>query len=64
GATAPSPLAVSLGVRSVGLSAAQWSQLVERIASLQQPKVPTKPGSAAIRDPRASSTATGSARHH
>ncbi|MHB8492799.1 MAG: M23 family metallopeptidase, partial [Solirubrobacteraceae bacterium] len=58
GATAPSPLAVSLGVRSVGLSASQWSQLVERIATLPQPKVSTKPGSAAIRDPGSVSTSS------
>jgi len=61
GSTAPSPLAASLGIRSVGLSAAQWSQLVERISALQQPKVPTKPGSFAIRDP-GSSGSTG--KHH
>jgi hypothetical protein len=49
GQTAPSPLLAVSG----DLSAAQWNQLVERIGALQQPTVPAKPTSAAIRDPQA-----------
>jgi hypothetical protein len=46
GQTAPSPLAVSSE-----LSAAQWEQLLSRIAALPAPKVVTKPSSSAIPDP-------------
>jgi hypothetical protein len=49
GQTAPSPLLAVSG----DLSAAQWDQLVARIGALQEPTVPTKPTSAAIRDPQA-----------
>jgi hypothetical protein len=55
GATAPSPFAVSLGLGAAGspsVSASQWNQLLTRINGLQQPKVPTKPSSSAIRDPQ------------
>jgi hypothetical protein len=55
GATAPSPFAVSLGLGAAGspsVSASQWNQLLARINGLQQPKVPTKPTSSAIRDPQ------------
>jgi membrane-bound lytic murein transglycosylase B len=45
GQTAPSPLAVSSE-----LSAAQWEQLLSRIAALPAPKVVTKPSSSAILD--------------
>jgi membrane-bound lytic murein transglycosylase B len=45
GQTAPSPLAVSSE-----LSAAQWEQLLSRIAALPAPKVLTKPSSSAILD--------------
>jgi membrane-bound lytic murein transglycosylase B len=46
GQTAPSPLAVSSE-----LGAAQWEQLLARIAALPAPKVDTKPSSSAIPDP-------------
>jgi membrane-bound lytic murein transglycosylase B len=46
GQSAPSPLAVSSD-----LSAAQWEQLLARIAALPAPKVDTKPSSSAIADP-------------
>jgi soluble lytic murein transglycosylase-like protein len=45
GQTAPSPLAVSSE-----LGAAQWEQLLARIAALPAPKVDTKPSSSAIPD--------------
>jgi hypothetical protein len=51
GQPAPSPLAVT-----PELSAAQWDQLIARIATLQQPTVSAKPSSAAIRDPQAAPT--------
>jgi soluble lytic murein transglycosylase-like protein len=47
GRTAPAPV-----VTTSALSAAQWSQLMERIAALPVPTVATKPSSAAIADPR------------
>jgi soluble lytic murein transglycosylase-like protein len=47
GPAAPSPLA--LGDE---LSAAQWNQLIARIAKLAVPTVPVKPSSAAIPDPQ------------
>lgn len=51
GPTAPSPLAASLGIKSaVVLSASQWSKLIERIASIQQPQVPVRRSSAALPD--------------
>ncbi len=56
GATAPSPFAISLGVRSIALSAAQWSTLIERIASIQQPHVPVRRSSAALPDRSGSTT--------
>jgi hypothetical protein len=59
GATAPSPLAVSLGLRTVSLTTGQWNRLVERIAALPQPNVPTKPTSAAIKDPQGSAPQRG-----
>jgi hypothetical protein len=49
GQTAPSPQAVS-----AALSAAQWNQLVGRIAALPAPTVATKPSSSAIKDPKGS----------
>jgi hypothetical protein len=56
GATAPSPFTVGSGVTTAGgdsqLSAGQWNSLLARIGGLEQPKVPTKPSSAAIRDPK------------
>jgi membrane-bound lytic murein transglycosylase B len=45
GRTAPSPL-----VTTVALSAAQWNQLMTRVAALQIPTVAAKPSSAAIPD--------------
>jgi hypothetical protein len=54
GATAPSPFLVGSGVSSTGgaspLDSGQWNRLLARIGGLQQPKVPAKPTSAAIRD--------------
>jgi hypothetical protein len=47
GRTAPSPL-----VTTSALSAAQWNQLMERVAALPTPVVATKPSSAAIPDPK------------
>jgi Transglycosylase SLT domain len=47
GQTAPSPLAVS-----AALSAAQWNQLIGRVAALPAPTVATKPSSSAIKDPK------------
>jgi hypothetical protein len=65
GATAPSPFAIGGGEGSAGLgggealavsgedlTAAQWSQLVERIGALSEPTLSSKPSSAAIRDPQ------------
>jgi soluble lytic murein transglycosylase-like protein len=49
GQTAPSPFVVSRD-----LSAAQWNQLIARIAALPAPTVVAKPSSAAIRDPKGS----------
>ncbi|MFI5010395.1 MAG: hypothetical protein ACHQDY_09000, partial [Solirubrobacterales bacterium] len=51
GQPAPSPLALA-----PELSAAQWDQLIARIATLQEPTVSAKPSSAAIRDPQAAAT--------
>ena len=48
GSTAPAPL-----VSTTVLSSDQWGQLVTRIGSLPQPHVATKPGAAAIPDPKA-----------
>ncbi len=47
GRTAPSPL-----VTTSALSAAQWNQLMQRVAALPTPTVATKPSSAAIPDPK------------
>ena len=47
GKTAPSPL-----VTTAPLSAAQWNQLMDRVAALPIPTVSTKPSSAAIPDPK------------
>jgi soluble lytic murein transglycosylase-like protein len=47
GRTAPSPL-----VTTAPLSAAQWNQLMDRVAALPIPTVSTKPSSAAIPDPK------------
>ena len=47
GKTAPAPVAV-IG----GLSAAQWEQLVSRVAALPVPKIALKPSSSAIADPK------------
>jgi len=46
GRTAPPPL-----VGSGEATAAQWDQLIARIGTLPAPTIPTKPSSAAIRDP-------------
>jgi hypothetical protein len=47
GPAAPSPV-----VTTSALSAAQWSQLMERVAALPIPTVKTKPSSAAVPDPK------------
>jgi soluble lytic murein transglycosylase-like protein len=47
GRTAPSPL-----VTTSALSAAQWSQLMNRVAALPTPTIRSKPSSAAIPDPK------------
>jgi hypothetical protein len=47
GRTAPAPV-----VSTSALSAAQWSQLMDRVAALPLPKVAAKPTSAAIPDPK------------
>jgi membrane-bound lytic murein transglycosylase B len=47
GRTAPSPL-----VSTAPLSAAQWNQLMDRVAALPIPAIPAKPSSAAIPDPK------------
>ena len=47
GRTAPSPL-----VTTSALSAAQWSQLMDRVAALPTPTIRSKPSSAAIPDPK------------
>jgi outer membrane biosynthesis protein TonB len=47
GRTAPSPL-----VTTSALSAAQWSQLMERVAALPTPTIKTKPSSVAVPDPK------------
>jgi soluble lytic murein transglycosylase-like protein len=47
GRTAPSPL-----VTTSALSAAQWSQLMERVAALPTPTIRAKPSSAAVPDPK------------
>jgi hypothetical protein len=56
GATAPSPFLVGSSLSSTGatpaLSSGEWNQLLSRIGALQQPKVPTKPTSSAVRDPK------------
>ncbi len=54
GPTAASPLAAS-----GELNEAQWSQLIERIATLPKPTVSVTPSSAAIRDPQAAPTNRG-----
>jgi membrane-bound lytic murein transglycosylase B len=46
--SAPSPVGLQ-----TQLSAAQWQRLIQRIGGLPMPKVPSKPSSAAIRDPQA-----------
>ncbi len=47
GRTAPSPV-----VTTSALSAAQWSQLMERVAAIPAPTIRSKPSSAAIPDPK------------
>ncbi len=47
GRTAPSPV-----VTTSALSAAQWNQLMERVAALPIPTVKTKPSAAAVPDPK------------
>lgn len=47
GPTAPAPI-----VTTSPLSAAQWSQLMQRVAALPIPTIVTKPSSAAIPDPK------------
>jgi soluble lytic murein transglycosylase-like protein len=47
GRTAPSPL-----VTTSALSAAQWSQLMDRVAALPTPTIRSKPSSAALPDPK------------
>jgi hypothetical protein len=47
GRTAPAPI-----VTTSPLSAAQWSQLMQRVAALPIPTIVTKPSSAAIPDPK------------
>jgi hypothetical protein len=47
GRTAPSPL-----VTTSALSAAQWSQLMDRVAALPTPTIRSKPSSAAVPDPK------------
>ncbi|MGO9319920.1 MAG: lytic murein transglycosylase [Solirubrobacteraceae bacterium] len=47
GRTAPSPL-----VTTSALSAAQWNQLMERVAALPTPTIKTRPSSAAVPDPK------------
>jgi hypothetical protein len=47
GATAPAPI-----VTTNSLTATQWSQLINRIGAIQEPKVDTKPTSAAVPDPK------------
>ena len=47
GQAAPSPV-----VTTSPLSASQWSQLMTRVAALPEPKVATKPSSAAVPDPK------------
>jgi soluble lytic murein transglycosylase-like protein len=47
GRTAPSPV-----VTTSALSAAQWNQLMQRVAALPVPILATKPSSAAIPDPK------------
>jgi Transglycosylase SLT domain len=54
GPTAASPLAAS-----GELNEAQWSQLIERIATLPKPTVSVTPSAAAIRDPQAAPTNRG-----
>jgi len=51
GRTAPSPL-----VTTVALSAAQWNQLMTRVAALQMPTVAVKPSASAIPDHKARKT--------
>jgi membrane-bound lytic murein transglycosylase B len=47
GAAAPSPV-----VTTTALSVEQWNQLMVRVGTLPVPKVPTKPSSSAIPDPK------------
>ena len=47
GQAAPSPV-----ITTSPLSASQWSQLMTRVAALPEPKVATKPSSAAVPDPK------------
>jgi hypothetical protein len=47
GRTAPAPV-----VTTSAMSASQWDQLMERVAALPVPSVPSKPTSAAIPDPK------------
>jgi soluble lytic murein transglycosylase-like protein len=47
GRTAPAPV-----VSTSAMSASQWDQLMERVAALPTPNVPSKPTSAAIPDPK------------
>jgi soluble lytic murein transglycosylase-like protein len=47
GRTAPAPF-----VTTGPLSAAQWSQLMDRVGALAMPRIPSKPSSAAVPDPK------------
>ncbi len=47
GRTAPAPV-----VTTSALSAAQWSQLMQRVAALPMPTIAAKPSSAAVADPK------------
>jgi soluble lytic murein transglycosylase-like protein len=47
GRTAPAP-----SVSTSPLSAAQWSQLMDRVGALPMPSIPRKPSSAAVPDPK------------
>jgi hypothetical protein len=58
-AAAAGPSAASPLAASGELNEAQWSQLIERIATLPKPVVSVAPSSAAIRDPQAAPTNRG-----
>ncbi len=58
-AAAAGPSAASPLAASGQLNEGQWSQLIERIATLPKPTVSVTPSSAAIRDPQAAPTNRG-----